>query len=112
MRRVFITNDSGHDYSDAERFGQLVYCTAGQLDKQDTAGMYRELSVALDESEPDDYLILSGLTSLCSIACSMLAQRHGCLNLLIFVRGAYVQRSINFDNWMKGFNRAHVQAEI
>ncbi len=105
MSNVYIINDSGHDYSDAERFGRLVYCTQGSLDKQDTTGMYRELSVALDDSTPDDYIVLSGLTSMCSIACSMLALRHGSINLLIFNRGVYVVKHVNFDNWTGGYNR-------
>lgn len=109
MNKVYITNDSGHDYSDAVRFGKLVYCTQGTLDKQDTAGMYRELSIAMDDSGPDDYIVLSGLTSLCSIACSMYSMRHGHINLLVFVRRAYTVRHINFDNWMKGFNRVQHQ---
>lgn len=105
MNSVYITNDGGHDYSAAEKYGRLVYCTLGNLDKQDLAGMYRELSIAMDESQPDDYIILSGLTSLCSLACCLLATRHGKVNLLVFHRGDYVVRTVSFDNWVHGFDR-------
>ncbi len=62
--KVYIVHDSGHNYEDAKRFGSLVYCAQGNLVKEDTTGMYRELSVALDDSQPDDFIVLSGLTSL------------------------------------------------
>ena len=86
MPKVYILNRAAHDFSDAERFGELVYCTEGSLDKTDLQQMYRELSYALRDSEACDYILLTSLTSLCSIACAIFATTHGGLNLLIHVR--------------------------
>lgn len=92
MPRVLITNHSGHDHSAAERFGELVYMTCGELNRYDTNNMYRSMSATIELSKPDDYILLTSLTSLCSIACSMFAYKHGCLNLLIWKGRNYVER--------------------
>jgi len=68
--RVFILNRGGHDYSRAERFGTLVYCSEGLLAKYDIGKMVRILSDAMSDSTPEDYLLLTSLSSLCSVACA------------------------------------------
>lgn len=97
LRKVYIVNDGGHDYADARRFGELVFCTRGEVDRYDTALMYRKLSSALDDAQPDDYILITSLASLCSVACAMFAARFGCLNLLLFRSDQYVVRTLNFD---------------
>lgn len=97
MTRVYVVNRGGHDYSAAERFGELVYCSDGEMDKWDINQMYRQMSQALEDSVPEDYVLLTSLTSLCSVACSVFAARHGRLNLLIFKDGDYVARTIVMD---------------
>lgn len=97
MTRVYVVNRGGHDYSAAERFGELVYCSDGEMDKWDINQMYRQMSQALEDSVPEDYILLTSLTSLCSVACAVFAARHGRLNLLIFKDGAYVARTLVMD---------------
>ena len=97
MPNVYVLNKAAHDFSDAERFGELVYCTQGSIDKMDLQQMYREMSEALLDSQPDDYILLTSLASLCSIACSIFSLMHGRLNLLIFHNGAYYNRSIFYN---------------
>lgn len=94
MPLVYCVNRGGHDYSAAERFGQLVYLTEGKLAKYDVGQMYRECELGLAESTPDDYILLTSLTTLCSVACSMFAHRHGRLNLLIHKDDGYVERKL------------------
>ena len=98
MPLVYVINKGPHDYSAAERFGELIYCTDGNLDKWDIAQHYRILDDILVDSAPDDYLLLTSLASLCSIACAIFALKHSCLNLLIFTREGYVGKSLFFDN--------------
>jgi len=98
MKRVYVLNMAAHDYSDARRFGELVYCTQGSIDKLDTSQMYREMFDAFDGSQEDDLIMLTSLASLCSVACSIFAVRHGRINLLIHTRDGYVERSIHFNN--------------
>lgn len=94
MPIVYVVNRGPHDYSDAQAYGELVYCTDGSLDRYDTAQMYRELSDAMRDSHADDYLLLTSLTSLCVIAASIFVAKHGCLHLLLHSREGYVERSI------------------
>jgi len=49
------------------------------------------------EARPDDYILLTSLTSLCSIACSLFAHKFGRLNLLIFEEGEYLERTLTFN---------------
>lgn len=97
VANVYIVNKGPHDYRDAERFGNLVFCTDGSLDRWDVAQMHRELSESMRDSVEDDYILLTSLTSLCSIACGVFARKHGRLNLLIFRDEKYVERTIVFD---------------
>jgi len=105
--KVYITNDGGHDYSDAKRFGELVWCTEGSLDKEDTAQMYRELGDALYDSMPEDYLLLTSLTTLCSIACAIFALKHGQLHLLLYKGGVYVPRHLYLLQGVSDRNTAY-----
>lgn len=98
MPLVYIVNKGPHNYADAERFGQLVYCTDGNVDKFDTAQMYREIVLAMHDSEPEDYILLGSLTSLCCVATAIFAAKHWRLNLLIHRQDGYVERSLFLNN--------------
>lgn len=93
-RKVFIVSDGGHDYSDAKRFGELVFCTDEVIRKDDVAQMYRVLIQVLRDSGPEDFILVSSLTSLCMVASGIMADRWRELHLLIFKDGQYVQRDL------------------
>jgi len=94
---VFVPNRGTHDYSNAWRFGDLVFCTSGPVNRRDLLSMYSDLSRSMAEARPDDYILLTSLTSLCSIACSLFAHKFGRLNLLIFEDGEYLERTLIFN---------------
>jgi hypothetical protein len=93
-KKVFIVSDGGHDYSDAKRFGELVFCTDEVIRKDDVAQMYRVLIHALRESGPEDFILVSSLTSLCMVAAAIMAERWCEIHLLIFKDGQYVPRDL------------------
>lgn len=97
MPKVYITNLGPHDYSEAEKFGELVYCTQGLVDKLDVAQMHRELSASMERSESTDFILLTSLTSLCAVACALFTWKHGQLHLLIHKGDGYIKRSLFFD---------------
>lgn len=101
MPRVYVLNKGGYDYSAAERYGSLVYCTDGPLRRDDVNQMVRLITTAMKDSGPSDYIVLTSLASLCAIACSVFAVKHGCLNLLIYRKGVYHEHCLIFD---KGSN--------
>lgn len=98
MALVYVTNRGPHNYSGAEKYGSLVYCTDGSLDKFDLSEMYRQLTTAMADSQAEDYILLTSLTSLCSVACAIFAAKHGQLHVLIHRGNSYVERSVYFDN--------------
>ena len=96
--KVFVPNfGAGHDYSDAERFGELVFVTSGSVNPFDTGVMKRAWAEALKQSEPMDYIIVTSLNSLCMVGAAEFAIRHGRLKLLLFSsKGRYQKREIVF----------------
>lgn len=96
MAIVYVPNRGPHDYSEAKKFGELVFCTQGSLDKYDTAEMFRELTDAMYDSTEEDYLLLTSLTSLCAVAAGIFGAKHGRLNLLIHspISNGYVLRRV------------------
>ena len=97
-RRVFITNRGGHNYSDAKRFGELVYMTEGRQNRFAVASIYRTFTEAMDGSSKSDYLLVTSMNVLNSIAAAIFARKHGCLNLLLFKEGRYEPREIDIDS--------------
>jgi len=77
-------NRSSHDYSGAEDFGDLIFMTDGSLRRFSVSRMCRLFEPFIRRSEPYDYILLSGMTVMCSVACAMFAAKHGRLNLLIY----------------------------
>lgn len=103
MRKIFIVNKSGHNFSPALEFGdKLIYLTEGDIPRGKTNKAYRTICRRLENSEPTDYLLLSGLSIINTIAGAVFARKHGRLNLLIYKKktggpGFYISREINID---------------
>ncbi len=49
------------------------------------------------DSEPDDYIIISGLSVLVAVAAATMAYKHGKVNFLIFRNGEYVERNVDIS---------------
>lgn len=101
MRKVFVVNDAGHDYSSAESYGELIFMTRGMLPVLQLTRMLREFDEHLKGSSPADYILHSGPSVVNSIACSLFAVKHKKLNLLLFVGDGYELRQLNFENFME-----------
>lgn len=97
-RKVFVINNSGHDYRDAERFGDIVFCTEGPLNRCDVSQMYRVFSDALQDAHEEDYLLLTSLASACSVASAIMANQFGRVNYLLFDNGKYIERTMVLED--------------
>ena len=98
---VFVINKSSHDYSQAEQFGSLVFMSEGSLNRYAVSKMFRIFKPFVKASKPQDYLLMSGLGIMQSIASSMFAVKHKQLNLLIYKptkgsQGTYFERTLVF----------------
>jgi len=82
MPRVYIPNRSGHDFGPARKYGDLIYMSEGSINVYAVAKMYKEFSKWLKKSTEDDYLLITSLTVMNVVAASILARKHGRINLL------------------------------
>jgi len=96
MKKVYIVNKSSHDFSAAERFGDLVSLSEGSMNRYGTSSIHRNFSEKLEESTEGDYILLCGLTVMNVIATSIFVSKHKKLNLLMFQGGDYIERNIVF----------------
>ena len=85
MSKVFIINDGGHDYSQAQTFGKLIVMTQGSINRFHLTKMVRTFSEFLGSSSEDDYLLFGGPALMAAVACSVFATKHKRLNLLIWM---------------------------
>ena len=103
MPKVFVVNRGGHNHTDAERFGKLIFLSTGTINRYAVSQMYRQFVDHLKDSTEDDYILITGLSVMASVACSVFARIHGRLNLLLFKssqsgeEGRYVERTVMLD---------------
>ena len=84
MSTVWIVSDAGHDYSTAKRHGELVYLYSGKVNVFATGKLIQELCEKLKHSKKEDFLLPSGNSMAVCIAFSILLQKHGMVNMLIY----------------------------
>jgi len=92
--KVFIVNKSGHDFSMAKQFGELIFLSEGKLNKLSVNHMFREFNEQLCTSSPSDLILPTGLSIMTGVACGIFGAIHGRLNLLVYVDKKYVERRI------------------
>ena len=104
MRRIYVVNKSGHDMSPTLEYGdKLIYLTEGDMPRLKTNKIYRMICRRMKDSEPEDWIVQTGLTILNMIACAVFSRKHGRLNLLIYRKklgstaGRYLSRTLNID---------------
>ena len=94
---VYIINRSGHNFSSAQQFGNLIFLTDGLLDAYDSNKHFREIWDALKNAQPYDYLLITGLASCTAIAGWIIGRLNFPLKLLIWKDGKYLERTIIFN---------------
>jgi len=95
MPSVFVVNKGGHNFEAASRYGRIVYITEGLIKPFAVDKIYREIAAKLKHSEPDDYILITGLTVINSIACSYFSVKHnGRLNILLYRNNRYIARTL------------------
>ena len=90
--KVFVSNRASHDYSDAERFGSLVFLTEGAINRFDVENMKTLIYPQLAEATPHDYWMVSSLTILNMVGEAYLIRKHGGVRILLLKNGRYIER--------------------
>lgn len=96
--KVYITNRGGHDYTDAERFGSLIFLSEGFQNRFAVSSTYRNFIEGMVDSHESDYILVTSMNVLNSVASAIFARKHGRLNLLLFNNGKYQPRELDIDS--------------
>jgi hypothetical protein len=92
-KNVFIVNKSAHDFGAAKKYGKTIFLSEGSMNRYSTNSMIRQFKEAMEHSNKNDYIVPCSLNVMNSIACAIFAHKHGCLNLLLFKDGIYIERN-------------------
>ena len=84
MSKVYIVNDSGLDFTHAEKFGELIIMTKDLVKRFDITSMIRIFNTAFKDASKEDYILQSGPTVMNMIACALFAHKFGRLNILLW----------------------------
>lgn len=96
MPKVFVPNRSGQDVSSAAKFGDIVIMSEGSQ-RSHLTKHYRIFSDMMEDSKPDDKVMIVGPASLVGIVSAIMAHKHGKVNYLSFIAGQYNEMSIVLD---------------
>lgn len=102
MPKIYVVNNSGHDFSAAKQHGELVFLSSGSIPRYNINQMYREFSNILRHSDADDFILCTALTQMNMVAAAIFAHLHGRVNLLIHKDRGYVIREIDLTNLLEG----------
>ena len=97
MSHVYIVNRSAHDFSPAEKFGQIIFLSEGPMNRYACSNIYRMFSDVMKDSCEEDYIVPCSLNVMNAIAYAIFARKHGKLNLLLFKQGIYLERNLIID---------------
>jgi len=97
MAKVYVVNNTNHDYSKAEQYGELVYITKGKLPIFKTNTVRAMLEKGLVKFTKDDYLLISGPAIVNVMAATILYNKFDTVKFLIFdaKQQDYVVRHLN-----------------
>lgn len=84
LPKVWIVNFSGHNYSDADRFGTLEAVTVGNISRSSFDRLAFEITQKLSKSSSEDWLLLSGALIANVIAVTIWFRKHGELRALVW----------------------------
>lgn len=71
IKTVWIVNDAGHDYTEAERYGNIRALTLGDINPFQVDRLWFHLCRAAPEIKIDDYLLISGTPVVNALALLM-----------------------------------------
>jgi hypothetical protein len=99
-RKVYVIAKGFHSWDAAEQHGELIFLSEEPVARTAVSNMLRQFLPAMADSKEDDYIVISGLSVMCSIACVIFALKHRRLNLLLFDAAGdkYVKRTVLLDS--------------
>lgn len=84
VSRVYIANYAGHDYTEAEAYGQLCYITRGFVSFDSLDRLKFSIAQAVADTQPQDWLLLSGTNIVNVLAALLWYEKHHVVKILNF----------------------------
>lgn len=81
---VWLVNEGGHDYTQAEKFGRLMPMTTGSVNPFNPDRLMVMIGHRLKVAAADDFLGISGSPILNALALTMWLARFGSCNVLLW----------------------------
>lgn len=81
--KVFVTNFAGHDYSKAEKYGEIVWITRGYVSFHSLDRVKYRICESVSTSSSEDWLLLSGIPMICVVSALYWYFLHKKVKLLI-----------------------------
>jgi hypothetical protein len=101
---IYLPNKGAHDYSPAQSFGNFITLTEGPLKLTEVGYLNRIMEEKMEDSHPNDYILICGPTLANIIATAIFVHKHGRINLLIFrstpAGPRYYERTIMLEDWL------------
>ena len=98
---VWIVNEAGHDYSGAEKHGQLRRLTLGDINPLQLDRLAYHLSRGIGKfTKKDDFILISGTPTVNAVALTMWLQMHKKAKVLQWnaKKSVYELSTITLDN--------------
>ena len=99
MKKVYIPNRSHHDFSQAKKYGDLVFITEGSVDRFNLSELFRAVVENMEDAEEGDYLLLSSLTIINILMAAYMTHKFGKINLLLYYNNDYITRTVSLENF-------------
>lgn len=99
-RKVYIVAKGLHDWSAARQFGELVFLSTIPIGRTAVSNMARLFMPQIEQSSKEDLIVITGLSVMNALACSLFAMKHKRLNLLLYDASGdkYVKRTLVFED--------------
>ena len=100
--KVYVTNFSGHDFSKAEKFGEIAWITRGYVSFHSLDRVKFRICEEVDKSSEDDYLLLSGIPIICVLCATYWLWKHKKCKMLVHDKkkdGEYRELLISDKNY-------------
>ena len=95
MPTIWVPNKNQNDYSAAERFGNLVYLTDGPISRFAVNQLYKTVEDKMMKSGEEDFILISSLAIICSLASVIQAAKFRRVNYLLYSpTDGYTSRTI------------------
>ena len=98
--KVYVVAKGLHNWDEAYTHGEVVFLSSVPISRNAVSNIVRLFAPILKKSKPTDYIVITGLSVMCSIACALFVLKHQRLNLLLFdaAGSKYIKRTIMLDD--------------